>query len=58
MYTFLAPLGKKLNKTKKEKQEIAKERKRRFLEKNTEHFEKWKQEHPFGALAYSKMIAR
>lgn len=51
-------LGKKLNKTKKEKQEIRSKRREKFAEKSMSDFEKWKQEHPFGALAYSKMIAR
>ena len=45
-------------KTKKEKQEIRNKRREKFYEKSTTDFEKWKQEHPFGALAYSKMIAR
>lgn len=51
-------LSQKLEKTKKEKQEIRSKRREKFAEKSTTDFEKWKQEHPFGALAYSKMIAR
>ena len=51
-------LSQKLEKTKKEKQEIRSKRREKFAEKSMSDFEKWKQENPFGALAYSKMIAR
>ena len=58
MYAETVKLGEKLEKTKKEKQEIRSKRREKFAEKSMSDFEKWKQEHPFGALAYSKMIAR
>lgn len=51
-------LSQKLEKTKKEKQEIRSKRREKFAEESMSDFEKWKLEHPFGALAYSKMIAR
>lgn len=51
-------LSQKLEKVKKDKEAVGTKRREKFMNRSMSDFEKWKLEHPFGALAYSKFIAR